>query len=328
MSKNFTAKTSQKWVLWSIITVAIALIGAIVMLFAGVNNAPPTQSGELLVVNVTMSSTDYEEKKDDIVDICEQAIADAGLKTIQNPIYAEAASESTSHTIEFKFDINTDLTAVKDALNTKFNAADSEYKSNFISVMALTQAVQENLPGGYASFLLKNMLAGVVIAVLAFAYVSLRYKLWNGIVTFLTAAASAAITVGLIIATRVVITTSVMYAVLFSMLVSVVFSALFAAKAQKAEKDGANLTDPEALSDAVPACDVLKISIVVAVAIAAMAIVGVILAPNFAWFALISAYGLLAALYSAFLLGPSLFLAIRKVFAKSAANKARYDYKK
>ncbi len=328
MSKNFTAKTSQKWLLWSIIAALIALIGVIVMLFAGVNNAPSTQSGKLLVVNVTMSSTDYEEKKDDIVDICEQAIADAGLKTIQNPIYAEAASESTSHTIEFKFDTNTDLTAVKDALNVKFNAADSEYKSNFISVMALTQAVQENLPGGYVSFLVKNMLAGVVIAVLAFAYVSLRYKLWNGIVTFVTAAASAAITIGLIIATRVVITTSVMYAVLFSMVVSVLCSVLFAAKNQKAEKDGADLTNADALSETVPVCEMVKIGAVLGVAIVAMAVVGLILAPNFAWFALINFFALVAAAYGALLLGPALFLVVRGQFAKIAANKARYDYKK
>ena len=328
MSKNFTAKTSPKWLLWSIITVAIALIGGLVMLFAGVNNAPSTQSGKFLVVNVTMSGTEYEEKQDDIVAICEQAIADAGLKTIQNPIYVEAPSESTSHTIEFKFDDSANLTDVKNVLNEKFNADGSEYKHNFISVMALTQSVQENLPGGYATFLLQNMLAGVVIAVLAFGYVTLRYKLWNAIVTFITAAASAAITIGLIVITRVEITASVMYAVLFSMVVSVLCSVLFAAKNKKAEKEGADLTNADALSETVPVCDMIKIGAVLGVAIVAMAIVGLILAPNFAWFALVNFFGLVAAAYSALLLGPALFLLVRGQFAKVAANKARYDYKK
>ena len=325
MSKNFTAKTSQKWVLWSVIVAVIVAIGVVVMALMGVNNAPSTQSGKMLIVNVTMSSTQYEEEQANLQDICETAIADAGLD-VKYSYTGEISLQS--HELVYVFDTQTDLTAVKDALNANFSAAGNKYENNFINVTTLTNAVQENLPGGYVPFLVRNFLAGVVVAVLAGVYVALRHKLWNGIVTFLSAGATAAITVGLIVATRVVITTSVMYAVLFSMLVSVVFSALFAAKAQKAEKDGADLTDPEALSEAVPACDVLKISIIVAVAIAAMAIVGAILAPNFAWFALISAYGLVAALYSAFLLGPSLFLVIRKAFAKSAANKARYDYKK
>ena len=79
MSKNFTAKTSQKWVLWSAIVGVIVAIGLIIMALTGVNNAPSTQSGKMLIVNVTMSSTQYEEEQANLQDLCETAIADAGL---------------------------------------------------------------------------------------------------------------------------------------------------------------------------------------------------------------------------------------------------------
>lgn len=323
MSKNFTAKTSPKWILWTVITAVIALIGVVVMAIFGVNNAANTQSCQKLVVNVQMAKTFYEEERDDIEDICKQAIADAGLTAITVSYDDISTSE---HELVYSFSLDADLTALKDALQAELREAYPD--QDFATTMSYKQAVLENLPGGYTAFLVRNTLAGAVMAVLAFIYVSLRYKLWNGITTFASAVATAAITCGLTIATRVVLTSSVMYAVLFAELVSIALSVLFAAKAEEAEKKNGALTDAEALSEAVPVCDAAKLCGAIAVAVAVVGVVGIFFATNFAWFALVAAFGLLAAAYSALLLAPSVFLVLRKPFAKAAAEKARYDYKK
>jgi hypothetical protein len=82
MSKNFTAKTSPKWILWSAIAGVIALVGIVLMAIFGLNTAVHTKSCQQLVVNVEMAKTLYEEEKDDIEAICEKAIEDAGLQVI------------------------------------------------------------------------------------------------------------------------------------------------------------------------------------------------------------------------------------------------------
>lgn len=322
MSKNFTAKTSPKWILWSVITAVIVLIGVVIMAIFGVNNAVSTQPCQKLVVNVQMANTFYEEERGDIEDICEQAIADAGLKAIAVSYDDLSTSE---HELVYSFDPDVELTALKDALQAELRAA---YPDQDFATMSYKQNVLENLPGGYTAFLVRNILAGAVMAVLAFAYVSLRYKLWNGITAFVSAVATVAIACGLVVATRIVITSSVMYGVLFAELVSLALSVLFAAKAEAAEKKNGALTDAETVSEAVPVCDTIKLCGGIAVALLAVGIVGIFCAANFAWFALVAALGLLSAVYSSLLLAPSVFLALRKPFAKAAAEKARYDYKK
>ncbi len=323
MSKNFTAKTSPKWILWSVITAVIALIGVVIMAIFGVNNAVNTQTCQKLVVNVQMAKTFYEEERDDIEDICEQAIADAGLTTIAVSYDDISTSE---HELVYSFSLNADLTALKDALQAELREAYPDH--GFATTMSYKQSVLENLPGGYTAFLVRNTLAGAVMAVLAFVYVSLRYKLWNGITTFVSAMSTGAIACGLTISTRIVLTSSVMCGVLFAELVSIALSVLFAAKVEATEKKNGALTDAEALSEAVPVCDTAKLCGALAVALAVVGVVGIFCAANFAWFALVAAFGLLAAAYSALLLAPSVFLVLRKPFAKAAAEKARYDYKK
>lgn len=323
MSKNFTAKTSPKWILWSVITAVIVVIGVVIMAIFGVNNAVNTQSTQKLVVNVQMAKTFYEEERDDIEAICEKAIEDAGLTALAVSYDDVSTSE---HELVYSFDFDADLTALKDALQAELREAYPD--QDFATTMSYRQSVLENLPGGRTGFLVRNVLAGAVMAVIAFAYVSLRYKLWNGINTFVSAVATAAIACSLVVVTRVVITASVMYGVLFAMLVSIVLSVLFAAKAEAAEKQNGALTDAEAVSEAVPVCDTVKLCGGIAAALLVVGVVGIFCAANFAWFALVAAFGLLAAAYSALILAPSVFLALRKPFAKAAAEKARYDYKK
>ena len=323
MSKNFTAKTSPKWILWSVITAVVLLVGIVLAAIFGVNTPIYTKSTQKLVVNVQMATTFYEEEKDDIEDICEKAIADAGLKALAVS-YGDGAT--LEHELVYSFDNEADLTALKDALQAKLREAYPD--QDFATTMSYHQEVLETLPGGNVAFVVRNTLAAVVMAVVAFAYVSLRYKLWNGITTLVSTLGTGAIAFGLVLITRVPFTAAAVYGVLVSMLVSIALSVLFANKVAEEERSNGALTDAEALAEAVPLCGTVKLCGGVAAALLVVGVVGIFCAANFAWFALVAAFGLLAAAYSALILAPSVFLALRKPFAKAAAEKARYDYKK
>ena len=323
MSKNFTAKTSTKWLLWTIITAVIALVGVIVMAVAGVNSESHTESSKMLTVSVTRSTSFYEDEKEEIKSICESVFEKMGVEPIREPIEGDAST--LLHEIVYDFSVQTDLTQTEEALNEAF--AETAFK-DYIQTSVNSKGVLEKLPGGQGKFLFRTILSGVLFAVIALAYVSLRYKLWNGIVTFLAAGGSAAIVCGLVLITRIPVSTAVAYAILFAVMLSTVLCTLFAAKNAKAEEKGADLTQPEALSENVPVCDACKIGGALTVALVALAIVGICMASNFAWFALACVYALIAAGYSALLLAPALFVIIRKKFAVLQANKSRYDYKK
>ena len=324
MSKNFTAKTSPKWLLWSIITAVIVLAGIIVMAFAGLNKANDMKSSSTLTISISMSSTFYEDEQANIEAIAEQEIAKAGLKVVDS--YAGEKSLQL-HELVYVFEKDTDLTAVKDALQATLKNTEA-YKTNYISVMANENEVLETVAGGESKFLARSFVAIIAAAVLAFAYVTLRFKIWNGIVAFVAAMASSALTVAIAAIVRIPVMASSIYAVAVSMLLSVLLSVFFSAKNSKAEKANGALTDAEALSEAVPVCDVAKLSGAVAVAAIAIGVVGAFTAISFVWFAVATLVGVFAATYSALVLAPSVYLALRTEFAKLEAERARYDYKK
>jgi 4-hydroxybenzoate polyprenyltransferase len=112
------------------------------------------------------------------------------------------------------------------------------------------------------------------------------------------------------------------------MLIAAVLSVFFASANRKAEKDGAILTNAEALADVIPVCETMKLGVAMLAMAVIVLVIGLIAASNFAWFAIGMVFATVAAAFSAIMLVPSVFLVLRAIFAKKEAEKARYDYKK
>ena len=324
MSKNFTAKTSPKWILWSIISAVLVLVSIIVMAVAGANKSVEMKSSSTLTVSVTLSNTFYEDQKENFEQVAEKAIADAKLEAIDS----YAADKSLQlHELVYVFEKDTDLTAVKDSLQLAYDAMDKQAGCT-ISVMANNNEMLETVAGGDSKYLVSAGIACVVAAVFAFAYVAIRFNLWNGIVTFVAAIASAALTSAVILLARIPVAASTVYTIMISMLLAIVVSVLFAAKNSKAEKDNGALTDAEALSETVPVCDAVKLGGMMAIVAIAVGVIGAFTTVNFVWFAVATLVGVIAAMYASIILAPSVFLALRGVFANLQAARSRYDYKK
>ena len=322
MNKNFTVKTSPKWLLWSILTVAIFLVGAIVIAISGLHSVQETRIGTTLTVNVPMAETFYEDEQANIEAACEQAFSNAGLKVIDS--YTGEIG-TMSHEIVYVFANGTDVSAVATALDATLGAA---YDYCDITTSVNTQQVLAYLPGGIVAFALRDAIAAVVFAVVAFVYVALRFKLWNGIRAAVAMVGSAMITIGLTAVTFVPFTGSTIYTVYLAMLIAAVLSVFFASANRKAEKSGESLTNAEALAEVIPVCETVKIGAAMLAMSIIVLVIGLIAATNFAWFALGMVFATVAAAFSAVLLVPSVFLVLRAIFAKKEAEKARYDYKK
>ena len=324
MNKNFTVKTSPKWLVWSILTVVIFLVGAIVMAFSGLHNVQESRIGTTLTVSIPMAETFYEDEQANIEDACEKVFANAGLKVIDS--YTGEIG-TMSHELVYVFESGADVSAIAEALETAFETYETKYGC-VITTAVNTQQILAYLPGGIVAFALRDALAAVVFAALAFAYVSLRFKLWNGILAVVAMAASAMITVGLTAVTFVPSTGSTVYTVYLAMLIAAVLSVIFSAENRKAEKDGADLTTPEALADVIPVCETIKLSVAMLAMAVVVGVIGLIAATNFAWFAIGMVFTTIATAFISVILVPSLFIVIRKIFAKKEAEMARYDYKK
>ena len=320
MNKNFTVKTSPKWLLWSILTVAIFLVGAIIIAFSGVHSVTDARIGTTLTVNVPMAETFYEDEQANIEAACEQAFSNAGLKVIDS--YTGEIG-TMSHEIVYVFANGTDVSAVATALDESL-----DYDYCDITTMVNTQQVLAYLPGGIVTFALRDAVAALVFAVVAFAYVSLRFKLWNGILAAVAMAGSAMITIGLTAVTFIPFTGSTVYTVYLAMLMAAVLSVIFASANRKAEKAGEQLTTAESIVDVIPVCETIKLGVAMLAMAVIVLVIGLIAATNFAWFALGMVYATVAAAFSAIMLVPSVFLVLRAIFAKKEAEKARYDYKK
>lgn len=324
MNKNFTVKTSAKWLVWSILTVAIFLVGAIVIAIGGLHSVQDTRIGTTLTVSVPMAETFYEDEQANIEATCEKAFADAGLKTIDS--YTGEIG-TMSHEIVYVFESGANVSAVTSALETAFESYETKYGCDITTVVN-QQQILAYLPGGSVVFALRDAIAAVVFAAVAFAYVSLRFKLWNGILAVVAMAASAMITIGLTAVTFIPFTGSTVYTVYLAMLIAAVLSVIFSAANRKAEKDGADLTTPETLAEVIPVCETVKLGVAMLAMSVIVLVIGLIAATNFAWFALGMIFATVAAAFSAVILVPSLFIVIRKIFAKKEEEMARYDYKK
>ncbi len=324
MNKNFTVKTSPKWLLWSILTVAIFLVGAIIIAFSGVHSVTDARIGTTLTVSVPMAETFYEDQQENIEGICEKTFADAGLKVID---FYTGEIGTMSHEIVYVFESGTDVKQIAESLQGELRTEYTEQKYEFTTTVN-TQQVLAYLPGGIVTFALRDAVAALVFAVVAFAYVSLRFKLWNGILAAVAMAGSAMITIGLTAVTFIPFTGSTVYTVYLAMLMAAVLSVIFASANRKAEKAGEQLATAESIVDVIPVCETIKLGVAMLAMAVIVLVIGLIAATNFAWFALGMVYATVAAAFSAIMLVPSVFLVLRAIFAKKEAEKARYDYKK
>lgn len=291
MKNNLVEKTVGKWILWTIISAVLIVVGVVVAFVFGFNTDIDLKSAKTVTVEYS-----YVAQTDDLESVCESSFATSKVSPLKNVV--------TSEEIVYYFDVNTNLTTAITQLNTDIanamNAGGALEDASLIQVRTNTENFQKGLSEGY---ILRAAIAVAVFAVLAFAYVALRYKLSMGITMAAAIVAAGGLTVALVAVTRIPVAASFAYAVVFAVLVAVVMTlASFNRFRDNAKDKDKELTTSQKVVAAVDTKSVLT------VAVALTIVLGVLggLVETARWFALSAFVGIVAATFAAWIFAPAL----------------------
>lgn len=306
MSKIFS-KTVKKTTLWSVI-IAIVLAAAIVVcaLF-GFNKNIEMQDKKTLTVslNAYVYKTQLDEIKGDLVD------------ELGSEYTLEGAMSGDVSEIVFVFEKDADLATLATKAQTylaKLKDTGAKY-----SVSASTETATVALAKGYV---VRAAIAGVVLAVLAFAYVSLRYKLASGITAGASVLLGMLLTAALVVLTRVYVNASVAYVITLAGLFTAMMTMFTLNNVRAAKAEGAS-TEEAATSVAVK--EVLYTAVVVAVGVLLVGILGKTLG---IWFAVSALIAVVASAFVSLFFAPAMYLSVQTTLDSKPAKEGYVGAKK
>ncbi len=302
-------KLVKKWSFLSGFLVGLLIAATVIGIFFGFNGL--VTDGKHVTVTVDSVLYKNQEVREEIKDLCDDAFDGA--------LYSWTGDNSGNDGVfvyAFKETANLDK-AVED-LNADLAQWTDDYS---VTVVVTTEKVVVNLAEG---FVVRAAIAGVVLAVLAFAYAAIRYNWRRGIVAGVSVAAAMLLTGAIVILTRIPATTSVVYAIMGSGLAAAI-TVLFTLNKLRAEAKENAGKDAEEL--VVSSIAVKEIAIFSAILGAAILLVAIPTGVSGAWFALSAFIGIVVAAFMGMIYAPALCLPMQKAMAAQAASSSKSGYK-
>lgn len=306
----------KKGKLWSIILGFVLAAGLIIGAFFGMNTALEMKNSETLTI--TVDKYTYTEKASDIEKDCEDVF---GAKNIKYSYKMNGETTGVDTEIVYVFAEGTDLNDAKAALKEKFNAktaSEGEWAGSFINVMSASETAKSVIADGYT---LRGAIAAVVMAVLALVYVTIRYRWDMGVLAGGTTLLAMFLTTALVAIFRLPVTASIAYVVIASGILAMAMLTLTLSNF----RDNKVEATEDAIAENVAVKEVLTLSIIGAGILVALVIAGLIANVSLSWFALTAIVGLISATAIALVFAPSVYLPLKAVADKAAAEKeSRY----
>ena len=314
------SKTCKKATLFTVILTVILAAALVVGILFGFNKGAQVDDNKTLTIS--MEQIVYEtEMFDDVKEECEKAFGGAKYS-----YQMKGEMDGYESELVYVFDKDVDVEAISAALNARFDELTAEGGAWYgydIDAMSNTQTTVKFVVDGYA---LRAIIAGVVFAVLALAYVWIRFKWNNGIVAMLCTVFSMALTAAVIILVRIPVTASVVYAIMLSAFFAVTAVLLNLNKLSAASKSegAANKSAEELVSSTVAKKSVLGICATAAIAIL---LVGALSGTANLWFAVSSVIGMAIAAFLGVVYAPAVCAALMPVAAAKVAEKDKFAYR-
>ena len=308
MSK-FLTKAAKKPGIISIIVATLLAAAIAVAVICGVQGFGVFNTSKLLedskTLTVSVDKTTYLTNLDKVEEECEKAFANLDLSYSLKGEMSGADNE-----LVYVFDKDADLTKVEKTLEDVFKTlVDGEWNGSFITVATNSEKAVSVLAKHYV---LRGVIAGVVMAVLVFAYVSLRYKLGMGVVAAVCTLLGMALTAAFAILTRIPVTASVSYVFAVAGLLSAV-TTLFTFN--KLRGNSEELATKE-------------IGLFTVLFGAALIVVGAVATAGVRWFAVLALIALLVAAFLGLVYAPALYLPIKAAADSKPAKNAYVGAKK
>ena len=314
---NILKKTAKKTTLLFII-VAVVLAAAIAVgILCGVKSSvfnTNAQMKDSKTLTVSLNQYAYSTRLEEVENVCEDAF---GKLDVQYELKGEMSGDESE--IVYVFEKDVDLSKVQAALETKLNEKAEAWGAD-ITVSSNSENAVSVLARHYT---LRALIAGAVMAVLVFAYVSLRYKLSIGIVTAVATVLGMLLTASVAILTRIPVTSSIAYVIAVAGLFSAV-TTLFTMNKLRANLKSENAAEQSAeelISDSIA---VKEIGWFTVLAGGALVIGGALAASNVRWFAVLSLIGVLVAAFIGLLYAPAMYIPMKKAADKRPARNVTY----
>ena len=285
-------KTVGKWKLWTVVSAIIVAAGIIVAAIFGFNADYTASDVKTMTVKLDSYVSVSDVKTEKVKDICESALEKAGLKD--------------AYTMDGE------------------TSGGGELAGAILYVTANSERAAATLAAGY---LWRAALAGAVVLLAEFIYIAVRYKLNMGAAAAISSLTGTLLTVALVALVRLPVTASLAYAGAFALLYTTVTSMLALNKMRENFKtdEYKEKSADEAIVSSLPVKTILAFAAVSAVALVLM---GAIAVASVRWFAIASLIGVLAGTFASLIFMPAIYLPLKKLSDKRAAERARYDYKK
>ena len=321
MSKILTKTVKKTTILSIILAVIIAAAVALGIVFGVKGNGVFNKSALLSdskTLTVSLNQHAYLTKLDEVEAECEKAFAELDVEY-------QMKGEMSGDEIVYVFATDAALTAAKTALEEKFDGLmANEWKGTFITVSANSEKAVKVLVKNYV---LRGVIAGVVMAVLVFAYVAIRYRLNMGIVAAIATLLGGLLTAAVIIITRIPVTASVTYVLAVAQLFSAVTTLLTFNKvrANSTKEEASTQSAEELITSSIAAKEILSLAMVGGIS---MIIVGACATAGVRWFAILALIGLVVATFIGLVYAPSLYIPFKKAADKKPAKDAYVGAKK
>ena len=301
-----TVKKTGPWAAFLTYVIAVAVAVAIILGakgFSVFNTAATLDDAKTLTVS--MNQYAYITTLETVEDACEEVFEGLDLSY-------EMKGEMTGDESEivYVFDGDISLLIVEEKLEAKF--AEMQKEDGALEGMNITVAVnsEKTIAVLAKDYALRFVIAAIVMVAAVYIYSAIRFGIAKGVLAAVGTLYSMALTVSVVLLTRIPVTASISYVFGAAGMLGAVISILSLNKIKATESmEGADeLYADEVVSSSLAKKEVAPILYMSAIALAVLAIV----APaNMKWFALSAFVALAMSVVSGLILVPSLYIPVK-----------------
>ena len=316
MKTNFLRK---KWPVWLSISGAILLIGLIMFLVFGFHLSVTERDTKSVSVNYDAYLTLDESLLETAEDTCLTVIDEYSVSLKQ----VKRASYTSGGCFEFVFEDSVDtatLESVKDAMLSALSSKEG------VSQAYYTASVNANVMAVNAAYIGRFAIALGCAIVIAFAYVAIRFRLGAGVTVAALAVHDVLMVLAFTAITRIPVTIAFVGAVAFALAISLLLSVLsfVYVRSLKEDENLKAMPQEEAFELVMKRArkTVCVFSALALVAIVGVALLSLISSVSLLTFAVPAAFAVLVSAYSSICLLPVIYMPMKAIADKRAAEKA------
>ncbi len=319
MSKIFS-KTVKKTPLWAALIALLAVAAIVVgIVFGGFNKDVSLQDHNTLTVSVNTFL--YNTKKEDVREACENKFGDLKANYV-----VEGTMQGADNELVFVFNDDADLSSVKTALTEYFKEAvktGGAFEGGEITVSTAKEAAVAVLAKHYV---LRGVIAGAILAVLAFAYVAIRQQnWWIGMLVGISTLLGMVTAASLVMLARIPVTAAIGSVIAIGGLLTVVVTMLSFGKINAKKKEEAEISREELVATSVAWKEVAVLAGLLVVGLVLIGIVGKTAA---IWFALSALCAVVGSVFVGLAFAPAAYLTAQKIVDKRPVREGYVGAKK